>query len=366
MRVVVVTPDFPPRHGGIQLLMARLVEHASSWTTTVIAPDHPHAGDFDASRALSVLRTPRLSGQAATVAALNTVAAYAGPRYRPDAVVSAHIVASPASRLIARRAGVPWIQYTHAKELGTRPRLARSAVRAADGTIVVSTYTAKLVRDLGAPADRIHRVRPGSDEATVPPHRQSSDSRTIVTVARLEDRYKGFDLMLRALPLVAARVPEARWVIVGDGPLRPEIERTAQSWGLGHLVDARGRVSDDERDAALANARVFAMPSRVPPSGVGGEGFGIVFLEAGRYGVPCVAARAGGAVDAVLDGKTGLLVDPTDHLELADVLTRVLVDDELAGRLGRQGMAHAAERSWSQMAGEVDAVVRSLVERDSR
>ena len=83
------------------------------------------------------------------------------------------------------------------------------------------------------------------------------------------------------------------------------------------------------------------MPSRLPAGGFAGEGFGIVYLEAGAYGKPVVAGNVGGAVDAVLDGETGLLVDPTDALEVADAITRLLLDEQLATRLGGAGADRA-------------------------
>ena len=83
------------------------------------------------------------------------------------------------------------------------------------------------------------------------------------------------------------------------------------------------------------------MPSRLPGGRFAGEGFGIVFLEAGLHELPVVAGDVGGARDAVVDGETGLLVDPTDHVALAGALTELLTDPERAARLGRAGAARA-------------------------
>ena len=90
---------------------------------------------------------------------------------------------------------------------------------------------------------------------------------------------------------------------------------------------------------AAARAQLLAMPSRLPAGGFAGEGFGIVYLEAGAYGKPVVAGNVGGALDAVRDGETGLLVDPLDPLAVAEAIATLLSDRELAGRLGEGGRA---------------------------
>ena len=111
-----------------------------------------------------------------------------------------------------------------------------------------------------------------------------------------------------------------------------------------------GAVSDAERDTWLRRADLLAMPSRLPGAGRAGEGFGIVYLEAGAYGKPVVAGNVGGALDAVRDGETGLLVDPADAHAVAEAIARLLLDPDLARRLGaggRTARAQALPGRWS-------------------
>jgi phosphatidylinositol alpha-1,6-mannosyltransferase len=180
-----------------------------------------------------------------------------------------------------------------------------------------------------------------------------------VCVARLEQRYKGHDVLIRALPLVRARIPSVRLQVVGDGVLRPVYEGFAASLGLDGSVEFLGPVDDATRDELLARAHVFAMPSRLPFDG-GGEGFGIVYLEAGAHGLPVVAGRAAGALDAVVDGETGLLVDPADHVALAAAIVELLSDRAKASALGERGRARAASFSWPAVARRVEDVVLSV------
>jgi phosphatidylinositol alpha-1,6-mannosyltransferase len=193
-----------------------------------------------------------------------------------------------------------------------------------------------------------------------PPASGRLETPTVVTVSRIEDRYKGHDVMASAMPLVRSRVPDAQWVVVGDGPLRGEMVRLADTVGVSDAVRFCGALDDDRRNDWLDRAHVFAMPSRVPPGGAG-EGFGIVYLEAGVHALPVVAGRAGGALDSVVDDVTGLLVDPTDHTEVAAAVTRLLTDRELAERMGRAGSARAREFAWPHIAGRLEGLLEETI-----
>jgi phosphatidylinositol alpha-1,6-mannosyltransferase len=161
-------------------------------------------------------------------------------------------------------------------------------------------------------------------------------------------------------------VPDVLWVVVGDGSLRGELERAAARLHVAEHVVFTGRVPDEERDRRLAEAHVFAMPSRLPPSGTeGGEGFGIVYLEAGLQGLPVIAGGVGGALDAVVHGETGLLVDPTSSEELADALTGLLLDPDRARTLGAAGARRAREFSWERMSHGVQMVLTNAMRMTS-
>jgi phosphatidylinositol alpha-1,6-mannosyltransferase len=124
-----------------------------------------------------------------------------------------------------------------------------------------------------------------------------------------------------------------------------------------------GSVSDEQRNLWLRRADLLAMPSRLPGGGLAGEGFGIVYLEAGAYGKPVVAGNVGGAVDAVLDGQTGLLVDPTDPVAVGAAITKLLLDEQLARRLGSAGAQRARSFAWPVIVQRLEAVLLEQIER---
>jgi phosphatidyl-myo-inositol dimannoside synthase len=363
LRPLVLTPDFPPRRGGIQLLLDRVIRHTPSFASRVVTLTSPGAKEFDAEQPFEVHRVnwmPR--SRRASFAWLNAVAVREARRFRPHAILSGHIVTAPAAWTIRKTLGPRAVQYLYADEVRAAPRLCAFAVRDASAVIVVSRHADALARTFGTEQSRIHRIPPGVDlpGETAPATR--ADRPTLLTVARLEDEYKGHDVILRALPLIKRRVPDIRWVVLGDGPLRPRLKRRAAEGGLEGNACFLGGVSDAERDHWYRTAHVFVMPSRLPAQG-GGEGFGIVYLEAGARGLPVVAGNVGGALDAVVHGETGVLVDPTDPTAVAGAAVELLRSPERAARMGRNAAARAKRFAWPVIARQVEDLVLAVADR---
>jgi phosphatidyl-myo-inositol dimannoside synthase len=341
----------------------RLAEQMGGFDTEVIALDVPGATRFDDASALAVRRVgaTRLPRSSRT-ALLNTAAFAEALKFRPDVSFSVHIVMSPAAAALRRARGTPFAQYFHAEEIGARPKLAAFAAAHADELIANSAYTAGLVTAAAATRAGVTLIPPGVDLPRDPiPDRASQTERpTILTVARLQERYKGHDVLVRALPLVRAKVPGAHWVVIGDGSLRAGIEQLARAYRVEDSVSFLGAISDEQRNSWLARAHVLAMPSRLPAGRFAGEGFGIVYLEAGAYGKPVVAGNVAGALDAVVDGETGLLADPLDPLQVAEAISGLLRAPELARRLGEAGRRRARGFAWPIIAGRLEQVLLGL------
>lgn len=356
-RLLLLTPDYPPARGGIQVLAHRLALGLESFETKVVTLQSPDCERFDAANRAKVrrVRTNKRLGGGRNVP-LNLVAFTEALRFRPEITLSMHIVTSPAALCIQRVVGARTVQYFHAKEIGAKRKLAAFAARHANEVIAVSEYTARLVRQTGVSPASMTLISPGVDipinTAPLPCERP-----TFVTIARLEDRYKGHDVLIRALPLIRAKVPDVQWAVIGDGPLRPGLEQLAQTYGVAEAVKFLGPITDDERNQWLRRTNLLVMPSRLPAAGFAGEGFGIVYLEAGAYGKPVVAGNVAGALDAVADGESGLLVDPADPLAVAGAITRLLLDTELAKRLGDGGAQRAQRYAWPVIAKRIEALL---------
>ncbi len=343
------------------MLSHRLAAGIEGFETTVVTSSQPAGAQFDREARLDVRRIPAPPGPgAARNVVLDASALRVALQVRPSVMLSMHVAVSPAAAAVRRALGTPVAQYFHAEEIGARPKLAAFAVRHADEVIAVSRYTEGLIAATGAVPARMSLI-PGGVDIPEDPAPLVADRPTFLTISRLGERYKGHDVMVRATALVLARVPDAQWVVIGDGPLRAGLQQLARSYGVADSIRFLGSVPDEERDAWLRRTNLLAMPSRLPAGRFAGEGFGIAFIEAGAYGKPVLAGNVAGALDAVIDGESGLLVDPDDPVAVADGITRLLLDPDLAARLGEGGRRRARSQAWPLVCERVEGVLRGLL-----
>ncbi len=162
---------------------------------------------------------------------------------------------------------------------------------------------------------------------------QDEHARTVVCVCRLTYQ-KGVDVLLRAWNLVHAQAPAARLIIVGNGPLRRELEHLAEALGVASTVEFTGLQSDVP--AQLQRAGVAVLASRF-------EGMPNAVLEAMACGLACVATRVSGSEELIQHGVNGLLVEPEDDQGLGQALLSLLQDPALAQTYG-----HAARVTVEQ------------------
>jgi phosphatidylinositol alpha-1,6-mannosyltransferase len=184
----------------------------------------------------------------------------------------------------------------------------------------------------------------------------------VLTVGNLVER-KGHDMVIQALAQVIRQVPGTTYLVVGDGPYRDHLDRLARAAGVRDRVVFAGRVDADRLPDIYALCDVFVMPSRIRPTERDVEGFGLVFLEANACGKPVIGGRTGGIPEAIVDGKTGFLVEPESVPDIAGRLATVLTDPELAAEMGRQGRSRVQTGfSWVDAAARVQELVIGMVE----
>jgi phosphatidylinositol alpha-1,6-mannosyltransferase len=365
LQVLLISPDYPPSLGGIQRLLYNITSAMPQAETRVITLDHPGAAAFDSAQRQTIDRV-RIGAKRTSLrnALFNAAVAINPPKWRPDVILNGHVVTGPAATMLARRYGASNVLYTYGKEVAGRPGMTAWTLRRSDAGIAVSEFTKSLIIDafrgkpLPVPVSVIH---PGVE---VPPcaGTPSNGRPTIVTTARLRDWYKGHDKILEALPTVLRTVPDAQWIVIGDGEIRSILEERARNMGLGHCARFLGGVSDEERDSWLASANVFAMPTRYPKNEIGGEGFPVVYLEAAAWALPAIAGNVGGPREAVINDQTGLLVDPESGSEIAQALIRLLSDSDYAKRLGLQARARVESGfRWKHVGAQLEDLLRGTV-----
>jgi glycosyltransferase involved in cell wall biosynthesis len=359
-RILLLSPSFPPSTGGIERTASALADGLRDFEVEVVSgrPASTRGMRPPAGIPVHWAANDPPGGRLATLA-LTRLTVRVGLRFDPDLVLALHIRAMPAARVMARIRRSRVVLVVHAKEMREQPALARAACSWADAIVTVSSFSRELALEAGAPDERTSVIHPGVSLPSVLPVPLSArpGPPTVISVARLSDPNKGHAAALEAMARLRDRLPEVRWVMVGDGSLRSELTRRAQGLGLSDRVSFPGSLDDGELSQALGLAHAFCLLSRRAPEGRAGEGFGIVFVEAGAHGLPVVAGRIPGVIDAVEDGANGILVDPTDPGAAADALERVLLDAELGQRLADRGRARAAELAWARVVERYYAVI---------
>ncbi|WP_082772572.1 glycosyltransferase family 4 protein [Actinoplanes sp. TFC3] len=340
-RLQVITPVFPPAVGGIESLTYGLAERWDG-PVEILTLDEPGAAEWDANSRYGVHRVTNVPrGGRKSIARLTYATVAHTRRFKPDLILSMHVRCGYAAALAKLISGATWLQYYHAKEVPTWPSATRLCARRADHGVAVSRYTRTLVQAVSPLAGPLSVIPPG-----IPAPRTTLRTRrahpTMLTVARINDPYKGHDVLLEAMPFIRHKVPDVRWVVVGAGDRLPWLRDEVRARGLTDHVEILGLVDDDKRDELFASSDVFVLPSRTSEDGRSGEGFGIVYAEAAAVGLPIVAGAQGGVLDAVHNEVSGLLVDPTDPRQVADAVTTLLCDDERRTRMS------LAAREWSR------------------
>lgn len=287
-------------------------------------------------------------------------------------IVHAHLFnASRASHLLAKLAGVPLtIETSHIREawrkgtLKTWYAIDRFFARFTDCIIAVSKANGKYLSDVkGIGANKVRVVQNGIEtrasaleEAPSPAIRSalgiSEDTPLITVIARLEEQ-KGHRYLLEAIPEIILKHPDAVFLLAGDGVLATELKARAKTLGLDRNIIFAGFRSDVH--ALLRASDIFLLPSLF-------EGLPLVAIEASSAGLPVIATAVDGTPEAVRDGDTGLLIEPTNPVAITEAVLRLLDEPEAAKKMGQRGRTFVrAHFDVSRQIKETEAVYRDLV-----
>jgi phosphatidylinositol alpha-1,6-mannosyltransferase len=259
---------------------------------------------------------------------------------RVNWVMFTHVGIARAQLKVPRQFRRPYGVFLHGIEAwsATLDSERRATLRGARVRIAISPHTARRVAaahpDLPSLETCLLALLPDEEQ----PDRVPADVRVdygphaVVIVGRMAstERYKGHDQLILAWPRVIAEIPDAALVMVGRGDDVERLRTKAAALGLGRNVYFPGFLADAAVRAVMRHAAVFAMPSR-------GEGFGLVYLQAMRAGIPCLGSRDDAAADVIVDGETGLLVPRQDPEAIAGAVARLLTDEPMRRRMGDAG-----------------------------
>jgi len=378
MKSLLISTYYPPEHGGIAHYMASVAEALGPERVCCLTSVPPPEAATDGVDGVRVYRRPRAFAASKLTQALN-VAATMGEiilRERPQAVQLATTTSEGYFGLWLRRwLGLPFVVYAHGNEVLQAVQaswpLALRALVSADRVLANSGFTAGLVRDAGVAPERIEIVHPGCDVETYRPAEGDEGLRrrllgerhggpVLLSVGGLVPR-KGHDMVIRALPRLLKRYPDLVYLVVGEGRHRQALETLLGEVGVSDHVVLTGEVRDVSLERIYALCDLFIMASREQLDQCDVEGFGMVFLEANACGKAVIGGRSGGIADAIVDGETGLLVDPHSPEAIEGAVGRLLSDPALTARMGAQGRSRVInEFTWARVATRIQGILCGL------
>ena len=371
-KILLITTDFPPTRGGVASYWRGLLPYFNSDQTTVLAPAIEGAVNFDSVQPYKIVRKKLFTS-------------LFWPRWLPmlwqtwklvrtekiDRIIAGQPLPGGTVALIVKMiTGVPYILSFHGMDFlraKAQPRkywLLKKIMAEADGIIVNSHYTESLVAK-----DNVHNcpivvAYPAAsmlgpeviDKEKAKSDLHFSGKKVVLSVGRLVER-KGFDKTIMAINKLRSRYQDLVYVIVGNGVYLHRLQRLLVENCLQSVVSIVTQADDNDLQRYYSAADVFCLPVREIPGG-DVEGFGIVYLEAGSYGLPVIAGNSGGAPEAVVDGATGIVVDGNSISSIAFAISQYLENDSLTKQHGMAGRWRAInEFKWQDQALKIQQVL---------
>ncbi len=365
-KTLLVTLDFPPNRGGVAVYYSQLAAGLESNNFFVLAPTQTGDSDFDKTVPYTVIREPLLRAFPQTwpqglgsvfklIRTIRWVLLIKAVRrvcraHDIEIIIAGQVLPiGTVAWLHKLLTKTPYIICAHGMDITVpqyylrKKRLLKRVLQNAHHLIANSNFTSRELQSLDISSEKITVITPCPNEyprdaeaiKQVKENEQFTDKKIILTAGRLVER-KGHDLVIAALPQVLVEHPDAHYVIVGDGPQMEVLKIAAKKYGVEESITFAGAVTNEMLAAYYERSDVFVMPSRRLANG-DVEGFGIVYLEANSFGKPVIGGNSGGVPEAVIDGQTGLLVDPLLPDEIAAAINSLISDPARATQLGQAG-----------------------------
>jgi phosphatidylinositol alpha-1,6-mannosyltransferase len=389
---LVTADSFLPHSGGSRVYYAALYKHLLEQypdTVTLLTKKVPGWREFDRQESTDTFRIkrrfrplpdwkyqqwPKALPQLVHSASTALVGRY-------DCLHCGDLFPQALNGVFLRKAfNLPLLIFCHGDEISQtdqrryQPRVRNFIYRQADAIVAANQFAFNGLARIGIPEDRIHKLTPGVELENFCPRAKRSDlleryglqgAKVLLTVARLVPR-KGHRIVLQALPQVLAAVPNVKYLIAGDGPERPKLEELVRDLRLENIVVFAGDTGHAEICDFYNLCDVFVMANRLEPGG-DVESFGMVFTEANAVGKPVVGGRSGGTAEAIIEGKTGFLVDPEDSDDVAGRLILLLQNEELSQRMGATGLDRVrTDFNWATRAQALREISMEMVIKNRR
>ncbi|MDK2371915.1 MAG: glycosyltransferase family 4 protein [Candidatus Korarchaeota archaeon] len=345
MRIALVGP-YHPDIGGVQIYTMHLAGELMSLGHDVVVVSYHYASSRWGEQ---VRRSPNVGIRGLRGLAFMTHSAFSLVREGPDVALAQYAITSGVAAWLASFLGVPYTVTFHGSDLRISPRLSRIASSRAEAVISVSSWLAERLEDSGI---EVSEIIPGGINPepflALPPKEEVREGlgldprdKLVLSVGALIEA-KGFDMVPEVAALLSRRGIDAKFLLIGEGPLRRIIEGNADRLSVRNRIILLGRKKFEETVKYYKAADLLLHPARY-------EGYGLVIREAMAAGTPVITTDVGGARDLVEDGVNGYIED-RDAEKIADRVAFLLLNDDLREEMGERGRDKALSRTWRHVA----------------
>ena len=385
-RALLITNDFGPQAGGIETFLIGLIQRLPYGSSIIYTSNQGNTEEYDQKwresygveiirdRAKILLPTPRVARSIKKL-----LSQYPIDRIWYGAAAPLALL-NPALKSELRRLGragqLRTLALTHGHEIwwAKIPPFSfgmKIIGRSLDRIGYITEYTRSEIAKGFTKKDRkkLAHLPPGIDTSIFQPTFDSefeakfrSDhnlqgKQLIISVGRLVHR-KGQDRLIESMPEILQEIPTAHLLLIGEGPYRVRLEKLVEKLELSGAVTFLGRITLSDLPKYLSMGSIFAAPSRDRFGGLEVEGLGIVYLEASSCALAVVVGDSGGAREALIDGKTGILVDGERVDEIAPAVIKLLINPSLRDEMGRNGQSWVNDFwSWDRLAARFEAAL---------
>jgi phosphatidylinositol alpha-1,6-mannosyltransferase len=366
-KTLIITLEYPPQIGGIATYVRNLAVHLPSDEVVVYAPKMIGGKEYDLEnpwrtirkKPMSWLFWPRWIKMFWQVRKIVK-------REKIEQIFVQHVLPTGyVAYLIKKLRKVPYTIFLHGTDLQMalkKKRKLKAICVKAEKIVVSSEFLKeKFLAEVGmgnvvvvnpAPSDIFLQSVDKDKLNKIKSELALHGKKVILTVSRLAEG-KGLPHLIKFLPKILRSVPNAVWLVIGDGPKREEFIELVRQNNLQSVVRFIGKVAHDDLPIYYQAANIFVLLTHKDKNTE--EGWGTVFLEAAASGLPVIAGQVGGVAETVEHGKTGFLVDIYNEDAFYSTIIELLKNDELRTSMGQTGKRRVEEKFlWSQ---QIDKIV---------
>ena len=350
---LIITRNFPPEVGGMQNLMWGLTNSLSKLNMVKVFADyHENHIEFDKKVSFSIERVkgPKILRKYRKSFLIND---FIKQNTKINCLIADHWKSLENINTNKKK-----ICLIHSKEINHKKgswlnKRVLNVLNNIEYVVANSNFTKNLAIDLGVLSEKIIVINPGIDPVYKVPEdlmKKAEDifgakKNRLITVSRFDKR-KNHEKVIMALRNLKEIYPDIIYLCIGYGDEEENIKKLVEQLNLGNQVIFLKNISNDLKNALVASSNIFIMPSIIDKKSI--EGFGIAFVEAAQFGVPSIGGKDGGASDAIVHEKTGLICDG-NSLEDISASVDTLLKDRKYKEYGKLAKENSKNFYWDKI-----------------